>query len=401
MKSDLRQRPWSIDAPVREDYLVFGSPQLLQPEIDEVVATLRSGWIGSGPRVAAFEQAFRDYLGAGHAVAVNSCTAALHLAMIAIGLQPGDEVIVPSMTFASTANGVIHAGGRPVLADCDRRTLCLDPEDAARRITARTRAILPVHFAGRVCDMDSLLALARRHGLRVVEDCAHAIETLYQGRHAGTLGDIGAFSFYATKNLVTGEGGMVTTADSDWANRIKTLALHGLTADAWKRFSDEGFKHYEVVEVGFKYNMMDLQAALGLHQLERIEANLARREAIWARYDQAFADLPVFLTPPAEAGTRHARHLYTLLLDIERLRVGRDEILAALHRQRIGTGIHYRAVHLHRYYRETLGYTRGDLPNADWVSERTLSLPLSPKLTDDDVEDVVFAVRHTLEHYAR
>jgi dTDP-4-amino-4,6-dideoxygalactose transaminase len=395
-----KDRPWSIDTPVREDYLVFGSPQLLEPEIDEVVATLRSGWIGTGPRVAAFEKAFCDYISAGHAVAVNSCTAALHLAMIVIGLQPGDEVIVPSMTFASTANVVIHAGGRPVLADCDRRTMCLDPEDAERRITPRTRAILPVHFAGRACQMDALLGLAQRHGLRIVEDCAHAIETLYHERHAGTLGDFGAFSFYATKNLVTGEGGMVTTAEADWASRVKTLALHGLSADAWKRFSDEGFKHYEVVEVGFKYNMMDLQAALGLHQLERIETNLARREAIWARYDESFADLPVFLPPPAEEGTRHARHLYTLLLDIERLEVGRDEVVAALHRQQIGTGIHYRALHLHRYYREAFGYAPHDLPNAEWVSERTLSLPLSPKLADQDVEDVIFAVRRTLEHYA-
>jgi dTDP-4-amino-4,6-dideoxygalactose transaminase len=394
-------RPWSVDAPVRDNYLVFGSPLLLEAEIDEVVATLRSGWIGTGPRAAAFEKAFGQYVGANHAVAVNSCTAALHLAMIALGLQPGDEVIVPSMTFAATANVVIHAGGRPVLADVDRRTMCLDPEDAARRVTARTRAVIPVHFAGRACDMDAILALAERHGLRVIEDCAHAVETLYRGRHAGTLGDFGAFSFYVTKNVVTGEGGMLTTADPAWASRVKTLALHGLSADAWKRFSDEGFKHYEVIEPGFKYNMMDLQAALGLHQLQRVEANLVRRRDMWARYDDAFANLPAFLPPREEEDTRHARHLYTLLFDLDRLRVGRDEVQSALHRQHIGTGIHYRALHLHRYYREALGYARGDLPNAEWISDRTLSLPLSLKLTDDDVDDVIFAVRCTLEHFAR
>jgi len=390
-----------IDAPVRATYLVFGSPQLLEPEIEEVVATLRSCWIGTGPRVAAFEKAFRDYVGTNHAVAVSSCTAALHLAMVAIGLKPGDEVIVPAMTFAATANAVIHAGGRPVLADVDRRTMCLDAEDVARRVTPRTRAIIPVHFAGRPCDMDALGGVAGRHGLKIIEDCAHAIETLYGGRHAGTLGDIGTFSFYVTKNVVTGEGGMATTADPAWAARIKTLALHGMSADAWKRFSDEGFKHYEVVEPGFKYNMMDLQAALGLQQLRRVEPNLVRREAIWRRYDEAFEELPVFLPPPEEKSTRHARHLYTLLLDIDRLRARRDEVLMALHRQNIGTGVHYRSLHLHRYYKETFGYAPGDLPNAEWISDRTLSLPLSPKLTDDDVEDVIFAVRRTLAHFAR
>lgn len=390
-----------LDQPVRGDYLVFGSPQILEPEIEEVVATLRSAWIGTGPRAAAFEAAFSAYVGAPYAVALHSCTAALHLAFMAIGLEPGDEVIVPSMTFAATANAVLHAGGCPVLADVDRDTQCLDVEDAASRITPRTRAIVPVHFAGRPCDMEKLLPLAASHGLRIVEDCAHAIETLLDGRHVGTIGDLGAFSFYATKNLVTGEGGMVTTADREWADRIKVLALHGLSGDAWKRFSDEGFKHYEVIEPGFKYNMMDLQAALGLHQLARIESNLLRRCQIWRRYDQAFADLPVRLPAPEAPATRHARHLYTLLLDLDRLALGRDEIQMALHRQNIGTGVHYRAIHLHRYYRERFGYRRDDLPNAAWISDRTLSLPLSPKLTDRDVEDVILTVRRTLLHYTR
>jgi dTDP-4-amino-4,6-dideoxygalactose transaminase len=392
---------WAMDKPVRKDYLIFGSPQIQEPEIEEVMDTLRSCWLGTGPKVAAFENRFREYIGAGNAVAVHSCTAALHLSMLAIGLQRGDEVIVPSITFAATANAVIHAGATPVMADVDRSTMCLDPEDMARRITPRTRAVIPVHFAGRACAMDSIRQLAQRHRLRIIEDCAHAIETLYKGKHAGTLGALGAFSFYVTKNLVTGEGGMVTTADAQWAARIKRLALHGLSADAWKRFSDEGFKHYEVTEPGFKYNMMDLQAALGLHQLARLESNLTRRAEIWARYDSAFADLPAYRPVPEEKDTRHARHLYTLLLDIERLRAGRDEIQAALHRQRIGTGIHYRALHLHQYYRETFGYSRGGFPNAEWISDRTLSLPLSPKLTDEDVESVVFAVRNTLEYLAR
>ena len=381
----------------RESYLVFGSPQLLDAEIDEVVATLRSAWIGTGPKVARFEQDFAAYVGTPHAVALGSCTAALHLALVTLGLQPGDEVIVPAMTFAATANVVIHAGATPVFADVDRSSQCLDPDDVVRRLTPRTKALIPVHFAGRACDMGSLMDIARAHDLRVVEDCAHAIETLWQGRHVGTIGEVGAFSFYVTKNVVTGEGGMLTTTDASQAARAKTLGLHGMSADAWKRFSDEGYKHYEVVEPGFKYNLTDLQAAIGLHQLARVETNLARRNEIWRRYDEAFQDLPVFVPAPEEPGTRHARHLYTLMLDLDRLSIDRDAFQAELHRRRIGTGIHYRALHLHAYYRDTYGYGRGDLPDAEWISDRTISLPLSPKLSDDDVDDVISAVTSIVE----
>lgn len=380
----------------RSDYLVFGAPALGEEEIAEVVATLRSGWIGTGPRVQRFEHEFAGYVGSPQAVAVSSCTAALHLALLALGVGAGDEVIVPAMTFAATANVVVHTGARPVFADVDRATLCLDAQDAAGRVTARTRAIIPVHFAGRPCEMDSILALSRGRGLAVVEDCAHAIETLYHGRHVGRFGDFGAFSFYVTKNVITAEGGMVTTGDHAAARRLKMLGLHGLDADAWMRYSDNGFRHYEVVEPGYKYNMTDLQAALGIHQLARVEQNLLRRQEIWARYDAAFADLPVFLPAPEARGTRHARHLYTLLLDIDRLQVDRDAVQARLHQLKIGTGIHYRALHLHPYYRDTYSLARGDLPNAEWISDRTLSLPLSPKLSDDDVSDVIHAVHQTL-----
>lgn len=382
--------------PPRDEYLVFGSPEIREEEIEEVLATLRSAWIGTGPRVARFESEFRGYVGAGHAVALNSCTAGLHLAMKGLGLGPEDEVIVPAMTFAATANAVVHAGGRPVLADVDRDTMCLTPEAVEAKLTPRTRAIVPVHFAGRPCQIEGIVALARQAGLAVVEDCAHAIEALVDGRHAGTFGDFGVFSFYVTKNVVTGEGGMVVTSDEDAAARIKTLALHGLSADAWSRFSDEGYKHYEVVEPGFKYNMMDLQAALGVHQLARAESNLRRRQEVWRRYDEAFADLPLRTPAPEEPGTRHARHLYTVLLDLERLSRTRDEVLLDLHRQNIGTGVHYRALHLHPYYREIGGHAPGDFPNAEWISDRTVSLPLSPKLTDEDVEDVIDAVRRAL-----
>lgn len=379
---------------MRDDFLVFGRPPIEDPEIAEVVATLRSGWIGTGPRVARFEEMFKRYIGCEHAVAVSSCTAALHLSMVVSGVKPGDEVITSPMTFCATANAVVHTGARPVFADVERETGNLDPDRVEAAITPRTRAIVPVHYAGRPCRMDRLEALARRHGLLLIEDAAHAIESAYHGRKIGTIGDLTCFSFYVTKNLVTAEGGMVTTADPELAARIKMYALHGMSRDAWKRFSDEGYKHYQVLAPGFKYNMTDLQAALGIHQLGRIQANAVRRAAIWARYDEAFASLPVERPAPEEPGTVHGRHLYTILIEGPAAR--RDRALDELVRLNIGTGVHYTALHLHPYYRETLGHGPGAFPNAEHIGDRTLSLPLSPKLGDRDVDDVIAAVRQVV-----
>ncbi|MBT5875467.1 MAG: DegT/DnrJ/EryC1/StrS aminotransferase family protein [Candidatus Latescibacteria bacterium] len=398
MKSSLPPS-WSIDQPVRASYLVFGRPDIHEKDIQSVVDTLRSGWIGTGPRVAEFEGAFGEYIGSSHALAVHSGSSGLHLSMVALDLKPGDEVIVPSMTFAATANAVIHAGATPVLVDVDPRTMCLDVAHMEASISTRTRAVIPVHFAGRFCAMEAIMRLAEAHNLFVIEDCAHAVETRFQGRHAGTFGNMGAFSFYVTKNVTTGEGGMICTDDPERAARIKILALHGLDADAWRRFSDEGFKQYEVLEPGFKYNMMDIQAALGIPQLERVEANLKRRCEIWEQYDDAFKDLPLDTPEEEERGTVHARHLYTVILDIDRLKSDRDTIQEALHRQNIGTGVHYRALHLHKYYRDEFRYKPEDLPHARWISDRTLSLPLSPQMTDEDVYDVVFSLRKTLQYY--
>lgn len=269
----------------KERFLVFGSPLIEEAEIAEVVDSLKSGWLGTGPKVARFEKEFAAYKKSCCALALNSCTAALHLCLVALNMAPGDEVITTPLTFCATANAIIHAGGVPVLADVDPATMNLDPAKVRAAITPRTRAILPVHFAGRACDMDGLCGLAEEFGLVLIEDCAHAIETEYHGRPAGTFGQFGCFSFYVTKNVVTGEGGMVLAKDEAMAGRIKTLGLHGMSADAWKRFSDEGYKHYLVTEAGFKYNMMDIQAAIGLHQLARVEENWKRRSAIWAAYD--------------------------------------------------------------------------------------------------------------------
>lgn len=384
--------------PVRDkqNFLVFGSPYIGEEEIDEVVDSLHSGWLGTGPKVAAFEAGFRAYMGQGYAAAFNSCTAALHLSLVALDLKPGDEVITTPLTFCASVNAIIHAGATPVLADVDPVTMNIDPDRVREKITPRTRAVLPVHFAGRPCDLDALTAICREHSLRMVEDCAHAIETTYKGRHAGTFGDFGCFSFYVTKNVVTGEGGMTVCRREEDIRRLKVLGLHGMSADAWRRFSDAGYKHYEVVEAGYKYNMMDLQAAIGIHQLRRVDELLVRRQELWARYDSALAELPLALPAPQEPDTLHARHLYTVLVDEERTGVSRDEFLSRMHAQGIGTGVHYMSIPEHPYYRERFGWSLEDTPHAVRVGRQTVSLPLSAKLTNQDQDDVAEAVKHCL-----
>lgn len=383
--------------PVRKEMLVFGSPRIGEEEIEEVLSTMRSGWLGTGPKVARFEREFAALRGGtGHPVAVSSCTAALHVSMIAAGLKPGDEVITTALTFCATVNAIIHAGLTPVLADVDPLTMNIDPADLERRITPRTRAIVPVHFAGRACDMDRLGALAARHDLKVIEDCAHAIETTYRGRPAGTFGDFGCFSFYVTKNLTTCEGGLILAREQKEADRCKVLALHGMSKDAWSRFGDQGYKHYLVTECGFKYNMTDLQASIGLHQLNRLESFWERRLEIWNRYQQAFADLPLTLPAAPEPESRHGLHLYTVLVDEARAGVSRDTFLSAMTAQKIGVGVHYLAVSEHPYYQTNLGWRPEDTPHAMRIGRQTVSLPLSAKLTDQDVDDVILAVRRIL-----
>jgi dTDP-4-amino-4,6-dideoxygalactose transaminase len=376
----------------KENFLIFGSPLIEEAEIEEVVRCLRSAWIGTGPRVADFESKFAAYKGVADAAALNSCTAALHLSVLVADLEPGDEVITTPLTFCASVNAILHAGAKPVLADIDASTLNIDPAEVERRITPRTRAIMPVHFAGRACDMDALMYIARRHELKVIEDCAHAIETEYKGRKAGTFGDFGCFSFYSTKNVVTGEGGMVIAKREEDLARIKVLGLHGMSKDAWKRFADEGFKHYQVVECGFKYNMMDLQAALGVHQLARVERNWARRAEIWDRYLKDLTQLPVTLPAPVGSGTRHAYHLFTLLIDEARTGITRNAFLDRMTRLGIGVGVHYLSVPEHPYYQQTLGWRPEEYPNAMKVGRQIVSVPISAKLNDSDCTDVIDAV---------
>jgi dTDP-4-amino-4,6-dideoxygalactose transaminase len=376
----------------RSDFIVFGAPYIGREEIDDVAEVMASGWLGTGPRVAKFEREFAAYKGVSNVAAVNSCTAALHLSILAAGVGRGDEVITTPLTFCATVNSILHAGATPVLADVDSTTMNIDPVELERRITPRTKAIIPVHFAGRPCDMDAICAIAERHGLAVIEDCAHAIETIYKGRPAGTFGNFSCFSFYATKNVTCGEGGMVVARDPEQIARVKVLALHGMSKDAWKRFSDEGYKHYQIIECGFKYNMMDLQAAIGIRQLERVEAGWRRRGELWARYMDALRSLPVELPAPIEPDTRHAYHLFTILVDEERAGVSRDEFLSRMTADGIGTGVHYLSVAEHPYYRTHLGWDPAEWPNAMRIGRQTVSLPLSPKVTDSEAERILASV---------
>lgn len=389
-----RSQKFIDNLPVRskDKFLVFGAPAIGDDEIEEVVSSMKSGWLGTGPKVERFEHDFAAYKGVKSAAALNSCTAALHLSLLAAGVKNGDEVITTPMTFCATVNAIIHSGATPVLADIDPSSMNIDPEQVESKITPKTKVILPVHLAGRPCDMDALTNIANVYGLKVIEDCAHAIETEYKGLKAGTIGDFGCFSFYATKNLATGEGGMVLAGREEDISLIKVLGIHGMSKDAWKRFNDEGFKHYQVVECGFKYNMMDLQAAIGIHQLSKIEQSWQRRQEIWNTYREAFSGLPVTCPPEPEPNTRHALHLYTILVDEERTGMARDRFLEFMTAQNIGVGVHYLSIPEHPYYQRQLGVKPEDYPNAMQAGRQTVSLPLSAKLTDEDVGDVIEAV---------
>lgn len=377
-----------------QKFLVFGAPDIGRQEIDEVIDCLESGWLGTGPRVQRFESDFAVYKGvsARQVAAVNSCTAALHVGLVALELEPGDEVITTAMTFCATANAIIHAGGKPVPVDIEAGSLNIDPAEIERHISDRTRAIVPVHFAGRPCNMDRIMEIADRHGLAVIEDCAHAIETEWKGRPAGTFGRFGCFSFYVTKNVVTGEGGMVVGRSEHDIDRVRVLALHGMSKDAWHRFSDKGYKHYQVVEAGFKYNMMDIQAAIGIHQLARVQQSWERRREIWASYQRAFAALPIGKPRDPDPDTRHAFHLYTITINADACGLTRDEFLGEMHQAGIGVGVHYQCLAEHPYYQDRFDWRAESWPVATAFGRSTVSLPLSPKLTESDVSRVVDTV---------
>jgi dTDP-4-amino-4,6-dideoxygalactose transaminase len=384
----------------RAEFLNFSPPSITEDEIDAVIDTLRSDWITTGPKTRQFEQEFQTFVGADAALALNSCTAGLHIALATLDIGPGDEVITTPMTFAASVNVIEHVGATPVLVDVLPDTLCIDPVRVAEAITPRTKAILPVHYTGHPSEMRPLLDLARAHNLYIVEDAAHSLPAEYEGQRVGSIGDFTAFSFYATKNLTTAEGGMLT-GRADLMDRARMLSLHGMSRDAFNRYSAEGSWFYEIVEPGFKYNMTDIQAALGLIQLKRLEAMQARRRAIVDRYAAAFAEIDAIQPPIEHDNVQHAWHLYVLRLHLDHLTINRAQFIEELKARNIGTSVHFIPVHLHPYYHDKYGWQPDDFPVAFNEYKRLVSIPLNPRLTDADVEDVIAAVRDVVETHHR
>lgn len=376
-----------------QEFLPFSRPTISREAINEVVACLESGWITTGPRVRKFEEDLRAYTGAPYVLTLSSATAGLHLVMAALKLKPGDEVITTPMTFAATLNTIVLAGGRPVLVDVEPSTYNMDVTKVENAVTRRTRAIMPVHFAGLPVDLDPIYEVAKKHNLRVIEDAAHAIGTEYRGRRIGSFGDTQVFSFHPNKNMTTGEGGAVVTRDEELAKTVALLRFHGMDREAWDRFSKKGSQHYEIVVPGFKYNMMDIQAALGLHQLKQLGGFNKRRAELALRYQKLLAGWPQWNLPGTPSYPHlHAWHLYTPLINPGAAGMDRDAFMQAMKERNIGTGLHYRAVHLYPYYREHFGFKRGDFPNAETVSDRIVSLPLFPTLADADQDRVIAAM---------
>jgi dTDP-4-amino-4,6-dideoxygalactose transaminase len=386
---------------VREKYLPVALPWITEQETRAAAEVMESGWMTTGPKAIEFGHRLAETCGAAHGLAVNSCTGALHLSLAALGVGPGDEVITSTWTFCSTVNVILHLGARPVIVDVTADTLNLDPEAVARALTPRTRALLPVHFGGHPAEMDPLLALARERSLAVVEDAAHAWGAAYRGRRVGALGDATCFSFYAIKNITTGEGGALVTADAQLFEKAQILSLHGISKDAWKRYTAAGSWYYEVVAPGFKYNLTDAAAAVGLVQLGRWPEFHARRRALAARYDAHFAAVPEVQPLGTRAHVEHAHHLYPVLLDLERLTIDRARFIEALRAENVGTTVNFIPIHLHPYYRDHLGFAPGQFPVADAAYPRAVSLPLFPRLAESDVDDVARAVLKLVRRYRR
>ncbi len=381
----------------RRDFLPFCRPTIEQDEIDEVVDSLRSGWITTGPKTAQLEERFHGWSGGQEAIAVNSATSGLHLALLTLDLEPGDEVITTPITWPSTVNNIEICGARTVFADVERDTLQIVPEAVAAAVSDRTRAVIPVHFAGAPCDLEPLREICKRYGLSLIEDAAHAVGTEYRGRLVGSDSEVAVFSFHPIKNMTTGEGGMILCRDSTRAGRMRRLRFHGISRDAWKRYAKGGVPQYQVIEPGYKYNMLDLQAAIGLHQFEKLDAFNSRRRRLAENYFRLLEDIPEImpLEPPAYDHL-HAWHLFVVRVDTERLGISRDEFILRLQEENIGIGLHFPAVHLQKYYREKYGFRRGMFPMAEWNSDRLFSLPLYPLLTREDQEDVAAALKRVI-----
>ena len=383
------------------EFIPFHAPEIGDAEINSVVETLRSGWLTTGPKVKRFEEDFARYVGCSHAVGVNSGTAALHLALDAVGIEEGDEVIVPTMTFTATAEVVLYFKAKPVLIDCEPGTLNLDPNRIEQAVTSKTKAIIPVHMAGQPCAMNEILEIAKKYKLRVIEDAAHALPARYHDRTVGTIGDITCFSFYATKTITTGEGGIATTENPEWAERMRMMSLHGISHDAWNRYTKEGSWYYEVIYPGFKYNLTDLAAAIGLEQLKKCDQFYEARRRIARRYDQAFSDLPEVQIPSSASDVQHAWHLYIIELRLERLKIDRTMFIKALSEHNIGTSVHFIPLHLHPFYKNTYRYRSTDFPQATAVFEGIISLPIYPSMKEESVDYVIGTVKKLIQEHRR
>ena len=377
----------------RKEFLPYFQPSIGEEEIKEVVDVLRSGWLTMGPRVAELEAMIAKYTGAKHAICVDSCTAALHLSLLALGVGEGDEVITSPFTFAATGNVIIHVGAKPVFVDIRRDTYNINPERIEAAITPKTRAIMPVHYAGQPCEMDEISEIAERHKLHVIEDAAHAIGAEYKGRKIGTIGNLTCFSFYVTKNMTTAEGGAITTDDDECAARIKVLRLHGMSADAWSRYSSKGNWYYEIDECGWKYNMTDINAALGLHQIKKLDGFIDLRRKLAAIYNKGLGKLKGTIIPYEAPDVKHVYHIYPLLLEA----FDRGEFIRKMNERGIACSVHFIPLHLHPFYKRRFGFRKGEFINTEWVYEREVSLPLYPKMTEKDISDVISAAGEVLQ----
>jgi len=386
---------------IKNSFIPYCLPDISEGEIENVVETLKSGWLAKGPQTIKFEKMFADYIGVKHAIAMNSCTAALHIALLTAGVGPGDEVITTPMTFAASANTIIHCGAKPVFVDIDPVTACIDPDKIEKKITSKTKAIVPVHYSGQACDLDRIYQIADKYGLFVSEDAAHALYTRYNGRLIGNkCRDTASFSFYATKNLCTGEGGMLVTDRDDIADKARVLVTHGMTRNAWNRYAKGGSWKYDIEYPGFKYNMSDIQAALGIKQLEKLDAMQKRREEIASMYNDAFKNNTALEIPKiAESTTTHSWHLYIIRLREGKLSIDRDTFIQELNARNIGTSVHFIPVHLMSTYRKSFDYKPGDLPVAEQWFKNIISLPLYPTMTDDNVYSVIEAVKEITDSF--
>jgi dTDP-4-amino-4,6-dideoxygalactose transaminase len=380
----------------RQDFMPLAKPMIGSAELKAVKEVLKSGWLTTGPKVKEFEEKVQKYISCKKAVGLTSCTGGLHMALAALGIGPGDEVIVPTYTFAASAHVVAWLGAKPVLVDVEKDTFNIDVDAIEKVITPNTKAIMPVHFAGHACDMDKILEIAKKHNLFVLEDAAHAIGTDYKGRKIGSFGDAAVFSFYVTKAITTAEGGMIVTNDEEFGNKLKRYSYFGVDKDAFNRYTDKGTWYYEIIELGYKYNMDNIQGAMGVEQLNRIEKFIAKRRKMAKLYNKLLKDVPEIITPTEKKYTRHPYHLFPVLLDIDKASISRADFINKLREYNIGSSVHFIPLHLHPYYQKTYGYKRGDFPIAEYLFDREISLPLWPGISKEDVKYVVEAIKEIL-----